>query len=135
MNRNETVLRSRINDRSRKAIQHLISDLKCHDVWQVLVKKPTHTYYDKSTDQYSRLDYIYTYVCQCADDTTLTLVDETSMKNATQLINKFTQVSGLSLNIQKSIGIWLGPLKNGPNLCEGISFTQDPVKCLGIYIG
>ena len=74
-------------------------------------------------------------ICQYADDTTLTLGDKTSMKNAIQLINKFTQVSGLSLTIQKSIGIWLGPLNNGPNLCEGISFTQDPVKCLRIYIG
>ena len=67
-------------------------------------------------------------ICQYADDTTLTLGDKNSMKNAIQLINKFTQVSELTLNIQKSIGIWLGPLKNGPNLCEGISFTQDPVK-------
>ena len=48
-------------------------------------------------------------ICQYADDTTddttLTLGDETSMKNAMQLINKFTQVSGLTLNVQKSIGI------------------------------
>ena len=59
VNQNETVLRSHVNDRSRKAIQHLISDLKCRNVWQVLGKKPRHTYYDRSTDQYSRLDYIF----------------------------------------------------------------------------
>ena len=59
VNQSETVLRSHIKDQSRKAVQHLISDLKCSDVWQVLDKKPAHTYYDKSTGQYSRLDYIF----------------------------------------------------------------------------
>ena len=57
--------------------------------------------------------------------------DKTFMKNAIQLINKFTQVPGLTPNVQKSTDIWLGPLRNGPNLCEGYILVQTVVHAGG----
>ncbi len=44
-------------------------------------------------------------------------------------------MSGLRINMSKTEGIWLGSLKNYPNMYGGINFTNSCVKCLGIYIG
>ena len=70
-----------------------------------------------------------------ADDATLTLSDERSVSQAIFILKEFSSVSGLKLNIAKCNGLWLGPLKNNPQCVEGITFSSNPIKCLGIYIG
>lgn len=74
-------------------------------------------------------------ISQYADDSTLTLGDLESITNCIREIKSFCAVSGLKLNINKSVGIWLGTLRDRPLNYEGIQFTNDPVKCLGIYVG
>ena len=49
---------------------------------------------------------------QYADDTTLFLKDIKSVKNCIQLMNKFENISGLHLNIDKTKAKWLGCMKN-----------------------
>ncbi|MEW8547309.1 MAG: reverse transcriptase family protein, partial [Candidatus Thiodiazotropha sp.] len=74
-------------------------------------------------------------ISQYADDSTLTLSDLDSITNCIREIKSFCAVSGLKLNINKSVGIWLGTLRGHALIYEGIQFTNDPVKCLGIYVG
>ncbi len=70
-----------------------------------------------------------------ADDTTLLLSDFESMKNAIDTVNKFSQVSGMKLNVEKTEGILLRPLKNSVIEYEGIKFNNNAIRCLGVYIG
>ena len=70
-----------------------------------------------------------------ADDTTLLLSDLNSIENTINLISNFSQVSGLRLNISKCEGMWLGKEDRPVKSYCGINFTNEPIKCLGLYIG
>ena len=73
---------------------------------------------------------------QYADDATLILGNIISVKNVLHLIKEFSAVAGPRLNNDKTKGIWLGPLKDlGIRTIYGITWTGNPVKCLGIYLG
>ena len=50
-------------------------------------------------------------------------------------MNKFTEVSGLKLNLGKTEAIGLGSLKDTPDGCRGISWPKQAIRCLGIYVG
>ena len=70
-----------------------------------------------------------------ADDTTLTPLDESSVTAALHIIDQFGKYSGLTLNRDKCMGIWLGRKKDSCARYENIRFTNEPVKCMGIYFG
>ncbi len=70
-----------------------------------------------------------------ADDSSLLLDGINSMSAALDTVEKFTDVAGPKLNINKCDGILLGPLKNTINSHHGVNFTNDAIRCLGIYIG
>ncbi len=72
---------------------------------------------------------------QYADDSNLFLRDVKSIDKSINLINKFTKVSGLKLNLNKTDGIWLGNYKDHPPDYNRIRFTNQPIRCLGIYVG
>lgn len=72
---------------------------------------------------------------QYADDSNLFLRDVNSIESAISLISRFTNVSGLNLNLNKTIGMWLGNYKDHPPDYDKIKFTDQPIKCLGVYIG
>ena len=55
------------------------------------------------------IDNIEHKILQFADDTTYVLKDESSVGELFHTIDKFTQYSGLKLNIDKTSLIWLGP--------------------------
>ena len=74
-------------------------------------------------------------IVQHADDSTLLLDNKDSVVEAINEVNRFSKVSGLNLNLSKTEGIWLGINKESGNIFQGITFKNDPVKCLGIYIG
>ena len=74
-------------------------------------------------------------ISQYANDSTLSLRDTDSIINALREIRLFGSVSGLKLNIDKSIGIWLSPLRERPLSFGDINFTNETIKCLGIYVG
>ncbi len=70
-----------------------------------------------------------------ADDTTLLLNDVKSLDHAIDTVKKFSAVAGPVLNVEKTEGILLGPLKNSLQHYKGISFTNNAVRCLGVYMG
>ncbi len=70
-----------------------------------------------------------------ADDTTLLLNDFNSLDNAIDTVNKFSQVAGPKLNKDKTEGILLGTLKDQVPSHNGINFTNNAVRVLGVYIG
>ena len=73
---------------------------------------------------------------QYADDTVLMVSDIDSIHEALNTVNEFSAVAGPKLNKDKVEGIWLGPFKEYmSNTYAGIKWTNDAVRCLGIYIG
>lgn len=72
---------------------------------------------------------------QHADDCTFPLKNVESLKDAIRIIEKFGRMSGTKLNIEKTEGILLGPLKNSLQYVDGIKMTNNPVKSLGIFLG
>ena len=72
---------------------------------------------------------------QYADDSALILKDEVSIINSLALIDEFSAISGLKLNISKCEGLWLGPVRPGPKQFNDISFEKEAIKYLGIFIG
>ena len=71
---------------------------------------------------------------QYADDTTLMLKNNVSVRNALCLIKEFGIFAGLSLNLSKTQGIILGQTDEHTWTTD-ICWTNEPVKCLGIWLG
>ncbi len=62
--------------------------------------------------------------------------DKDSITNVIEIINRFSFFAGPNLNVSKTKGIWLGPLKDlGLRKFCDITWTGNPIKCLGIYLG
>ena len=62
--------------------------------------------------------------------------DRKYVKSDVDCVKDFSKFAGTNLNMDKCKGIWLGNLKNDDeHEMYGISFTNEPVKCLGIFIG
>ncbi len=70
-----------------------------------------------------------------ADDNTLLLDGLDSLEQALEVVRVFSDVAGPKINLEKSEGILLGPLKNTLNSFKGVYFTNEAVRCLGIYVG
>ena len=70
-----------------------------------------------------------------ADDTTLLLNSLDSLDHALETVKLFSEVAGPKLNVEKTEGILLGPLKDTLARYKGINFTNKAVRCLGIYMG
>ena len=69
-------------------------------------------------------------------DMTVCVENTNSIDTVIEIMHEFKQCSGLKLNFKKTKGIWLGKLKDyGLRTYKNISWTGNPVKCLGIYIG
>ena len=73
---------------------------------------------------------------QFADDTTLCLDgSEESFKEAINILKIFSQISGLKMNNDKTIAVWIGSRKNcGLRFSRDMNFCWDPgiFKVLGI---
>ena len=92
----------------------------------------------KQSDQVKRIDIMGEHldpISQFADDSTLILADPESVANSVKIIENFSKVAGPKLNKDKCEGIWLGTLKNMPDTYAGIKFSNEPIKCLGIFFG
>ena len=74
-------------------------------------------------------------IIQHADDCTLPLKDEKSLKVAIHEIEIFSKFSGMKLNLSKTECILLGPLKGRYKKIEGVTVNESCVKTLGIYVG
>lgn len=74
-------------------------------------------------------------VSQLADDTTLFVSDFPSIKAALDLIENFRTVSGLSLNVNKTIAKCIGSLDdNIPDSLYGLEWTNGPIRTLGLTL-
>jgi len=85
----------------------------------------------KGVDIHNNIKKVFEY----ADDTTLTLADEPSISAALNIVDEFGKLSGLTLNREKCEGVWLGNKRNVYAVFENITFTDEPVKTMGIYFG
>ena len=74
-------------------------------------------------------------ISQLADDTTIFVSDYESVPNVLSLVNDFSKISGLKLNVDKSIAKCIGSLKHKEchNRYE-LKWTKGPIKTLGITI-
>ena len=72
---------------------------------------------------------------QHANDLTLSLKNEDSLRKSLDEIQSFCNVTGTKVNITKTKCILLGGLKNRHNKLFGIDVTNHAIKCLGVYIG
>ena len=73
---------------------------------------------------------------QYADDGIIMVCDVLSILSVFDTVKCFSSVAGPQLNREKVEGIWLGSLKNTmPANFAGIKWTDEAVRCLGIYLG
>ena len=70
----------------------------------------------------------YIQISQLADDTTLFLKDENAVKNCIQIVELFGKFSGLKLNKEKTVGLWLGNGKNRNDCLADINWNNEYVK-------
>ncbi|GFR80583.1 retrovirus-related Pol polyprotein from type-1 retrotransposable element R2 [Elysia marginata] len=61
---------------------------------------------------------------QYADDMTLLLKDEDDLNHALDIIDSFSNISGLRLNKNKSLSMWIGSSKTKDNTHQGISWIK-----------
>ena len=71
-------------------------------------------------------------IVQMANDTSVFTSNMLSVSNVLKEIDKFSSVSGIVMNMQKTEGIWLGN-DNQRDLVGEIKWSDEPVKSLGIY--
>ena len=74
-------------------------------------------------------------VTQYADDCTLFLAGLNNIPEALAQINKFTRVSGLQQNIEKTEGMYVGIQRPVNDKIYNIKFVIEPLKFLGICVG
>ena len=70
-----------------------------------------------------------------ADDATCYIRDEESLALMVRIIEKFSIYSGLKLNIDKSLLVYLGPWKVKQKTIHGIAVEQNSFNILAIQIG
>ena len=74
-------------------------------------------------------------ISQYADDATLFINDDDDIQECINTIEAFSDVAGPKLNINKSIGMHIGRYKGHERHIMGITFTNKPIKCLGVFVG
>ena len=74
-------------------------------------------------------------ISQLADDTTVFVSDFVSIENVLKLIKKFHSISGLRLNVDKTVAKCIGSLENHRCIEKfDLIWTDDPVHTLGITV-
>ena len=75
-------------------------------------------------------------ISQYADDTQLFLNgSENSLRETLDVLQKFYEMSGLKINVEKKKAIWIGSLcYSRTRLCHNftLDWTQGPFKILGV---
>ena len=79
-------------------------------------------------------DMNHSKLSQYADDTTIVLKDENQVLETIATIDAFSEVSGLTLNVEKTEAMWLGSYRNRGEKLFGFQWPTT-IRYLGIYIG
>ncbi len=74
-------------------------------------------------------------LAEFADDMNSFLADVKSANRLFQLSEKFSIISGLNANKEKTKGIWLGSERHTKSEPLGIRWTSEPVKGLRVFYG
>ncbi len=69
-----------------------------------------------------------------ADDITLILLDQNSVKHSLDVLNVFSQCAGLNINIDKTKAKYIGSLLSCDHFPHGMSWIKTPTETLGIVI-
>ena len=70
-----------------------------------------------------------------ADDTQLFNRDEESIEETFKVLNIYEKTSGAIINLNKTVGMYLGRWKNKTPKFKQIKWSKDPVKALGVIHG
>ena len=71
-------------------------------------------------------------ISQVADDTTIFVSNKQSIERVIQIVEKYSSVAGLTLNLNKTQGLWIGANKNNDQYGT-IIWPKTPIKSLGTY--
>ncbi len=74
-------------------------------------------------------------ITQYADDTTIILQGEHSIKSPFDCVQDFEMASGAKINKGKSNGIWLGRYKNRSDNPYNLKWGREALKILGVFHG
>ncbi len=69
-----------------------------------------------------------------ADDLSIILTNLGSVENALKLLNKFSQCSGLKINIDKTKAKSIGTSESPEHYHHGLSLINTLIETLGIHI-
>ena len=72
-------------------------------------------------------------LAQYADDTTVFVKDDQSIKHLFNLLEKFERVSGLRINQSKSELLWLGQSRLRKDKILNLNLSEKPIYALGIH--
>ena len=74
-------------------------------------------------------------IAQYADDANIFLKRIADVTKAIEIVNRFSNVAGPTLNIDKTEGMKMFADLNNNECFEGISWKTTPIRCLGVYVG
>ena len=74
-------------------------------------------------------------ILQYADDTSLVLTSDESIRAVFETFAQFEAASGAKLNRLKSKGLWLGAWSGRSNPPVVLNWSSDKLKILGVFIG
>ena len=72
---------------------------------------------------------------QYADDTTLTVTNDDSIRAIFDIYSLYEQASGAKLNPSKSKGLWLGSWANRSDPPVLLDWSSEAIPCLGTSLG
>ena len=70
-----------------------------------------------------------------ADYVVINILNNKVFKEVWWEIHLFESATGAKFNIKKTSGLWVGKWKNRKDKPMGISWSNENVKCLGVYFG
>ena len=74
-----------------------------------------------------------TKLLQYSDDMTAVLADVSSAQALFDLLETFKKASGLTINLNKTEGMWIGSSRKNKAKPFGIKWPSEPIKALGIF--
>ena len=70
-------------------------------------------------------------ICQYADDTTIVVLSDTSLRAVFSLFNRYELASGARLNVSKSHGLLIGPWRSRSDLPVSLDWSSACITVLG----
>ncbi|KAK1802032.1 hypothetical protein P4O66_004363 [Electrophorus voltai] len=72
-------------------------------------------------------------LAQYADDTTLFVCSDQSLRHALDMVRSFGEASGAALNLGKSVAKYFGCWRHRRDIAGGLALSDGPLKILGVH--